>query len=198
MDIISWVIVVIDVVETVLSSSCLDEEDPGGFESHDDEGGVDGAGVGDGDGTVGVGIGVVVAVAPLECGPGWDCFPLIWEREGASGGSASVGGELVANRDPVLELVVRVVWRWIRSDGRVVVTAVVTVAVRVGDVDMDEDSRLSGDVGEEVVGFVDDDDVVVDIDVVVAVAGNRKGDDKDDDEGEDETWMVVPRASTLF
>lgn len=194
MDIISWVIVVMVVVETVLSSSCLDEEDtPGsGFESHDDEGGVDGVGVGDG---VGV---CVVAVAPLECGPGWDCFPLIWGWEEANGGSASVGGELVANRDPALELVVRVIWRWIRSDGRVVVTAVVTVAVRVGDVDMDEDSRLSGDVGEEVVGFVVEDVVVVDIDVVVADAGNRKGDDKDDDEGEDETWMVVLRASTLF
>ena len=62
---------------------------------------------------------------------------------------------------------------------------------------MDEDSRLSGDVGDEAVGFVDDDVViVVDIDVVVAVAGNRKGDDRDDNE--DETWMVVPRASTLF
>lgn len=203
-DIISWVIVVIHFVETVLSSSCLDEGDaPGsGFESHDDEGGVDGVGVGAGVGIVGVGVGICVdvVVAPLECGPGRDCFPLIWEWEGASGGSASVGGELVANRDPALELVVRVFWRWIRSDGRVVVTAVVTVAVRDVDVDMDDDNRFSGDVGEEVVGLVVDDDivVVVDIDDVVADAGNRKGDEKDDDEDEDETWMVVPRASTLL
>lgn len=110
---------------------------------------------------------------------------------GASGGSASVEGKLVANRDPELELVVRVFWRWIRRDGRVV-TAVVTVAVRdAGDVEMDDDKRLRGDVGEEA-GVV----VVVD-DVVVFVAGNGKGvDDKGD--AEEETWMVVPRASTLF
>lgn len=112
--------------------------------------------------------------------------------EMGAGGSASVRGKLVANRDPELELVVRVFWRWIRSDGRVV--AVVTVAVRdAGDVDVDDDKRLSGDVGEEVVGVVVVDDEAV---VVVAAVGNRKGvDDKDDAE---ETWMVVPRASALF
>lgn len=70
-DIISCVMVVMEVVETVLSSSCrlceVDDGDEaltdvGALESHDEVGGV----------------GVVAIVAiPLECGPGWDCFPLI-------------------------------------------------------------------------------------------------------------------------